>query len=202
MAPARVAEKVSGAMNTFPSIPGWDGIHPAMVHFPIALFLVAPILLLVSLLARQAWRTWAGAALVVMVLGTIAAWLTVASGHAAGQIVDKTQDLAREIGRHEALGVTTRNLFTVLTGVFAALMLLPAVLRRSLPLAARVSLHLVFLVVYSGGTLVLANAASQGGRLVHALGVRAMIEQPREQVNQPQVGVVTSPRLLEEVKAK
>ena len=172
-----------------------------MVHFPIALFLVAPILLLVSLFTRQAWRTWAGAALVLMALGTIAVWLTVASGHAAGQLVDKTQLLAREIGRHEALGVTTRNLFTILTVVFAALMLLPTVLHKSLPLAARIGVHLVFLVVYSGGMLVLGNTASQGGRLVHAFGVRAMIEQARVPVAEPPVGAMTTPAPRVEAKA-
>ena len=181
-------------MTTLLSIPGWDGIHPAMVHFPIALFLVAPLLLLVSLFSRQAWKAWAGSALVLMLLGTLAAWLAVASGHAAGQLVDKTDVLAREIGRHEALGVTTRNLFTLFTGVFAVLMLLPAALHKVLPIWARVGLHTVFLVAYLGGTVVLARAASQGGRLVHEFGVRAMIEQPTAAAVEPQAGVTTPTR--------
>jgi len=29
-------------MKWFPPIPGWDGIHPALVHFPVALLLVVP----------------------------------------------------------------------------------------------------------------------------------------------------------------
>jgi uncharacterized membrane protein len=187
-------------MNTLLALPGWDGIHPAMVHFPIALFLAAPILLLVSLFARQTWKTWAGAALVLMILGTMAVWLAVASGHAAGQLVDKTQILEREIGRHEALGVTTRNLFTVLTGAFVVLMLLPLVLRRALPLPARISLHAVFLVVYLGGTTVLARTANQGGRLVHEFGIQAMIEKSSQPAAGPQAGVVPPPAPREEVK--
>jgi uncharacterized membrane protein len=158
-----------------PSIPGWDGIHPAMVQFSIVLLWVAPLLLLVSLFSRRVWRTWAGASLLVMALGSLAAWLAVASGHAAGQLVDKTPALGQAIARHEVLGVQTRNLFTLFTVVFALLMLLPAIIRRALPAALRITVYALFLVVYLGGTLWIANTASQGGRLVHELGVRAMV---------------------------
>jgi len=162
-------------MTWFPSIPGWDGIHPALVHFPIALLLAVPLLLVVSLFARKSWCAWAGAAWVVMVLGAAAAWLAVGSGHAAGQLVDKTDDLARAIARHEALGVLTRNLFTALALLFAAILLLPAVIRRPLPAPIRISLHAAFLALFLAGTTVLVNAANQGGHLVHERGVRSMV---------------------------
>ena len=163
-------------MTTFPPIPGWDGIHPAMVQFPIVLLFTAPLLLLVSLFAQRTWRTWAIAALIMMALGSFAAWLAVASGHAAGQLVDKTPVLERAIARHEALGALTRTLFTILTLLFAALLLLPAAIKKPLPTAARASLHAVFLVVYLGCTVAIAGAAYRGGRLVHELGVRAMVD--------------------------
>lgn len=180
-------------MTTFPSIPGWDGLHPVMVHFPIALFLAAPVLLLISLLSRQAWRTWAWAALVLMLIGTVAAWLAVATGHAAGQLVDKTDVLAREILRHRALGVATRDLFTLLTVLFAGLLLLPRLLRRSLPTAARASLQALLLLACLAGTLVVGNAASRGGRLVHTLGVRAMLDPPVAPAGEAEDGVAAAP---------
>jgi hypothetical protein len=58
-----------------------------------------------------------------MALGTVATWLAVGSGHAAGQLVDKVAGLQCEIARHEQLGVMTRNLFTLITLVFAGLVL-------------------------------------------------------------------------------
>jgi uncharacterized membrane protein len=124
---------------------------------------------------RQAWRSWASAALLVMAFGSVAAWLAVASGHAAGQLVDKTPVLQQAIARHEALGVTVRNLFTALTLGFALLQLLPGMIKKTVPAAARVSAYALFLVVYLGCTLAIANTASQGGRLVHELGVRALV---------------------------
>jgi uncharacterized membrane protein len=148
-----------------------------MVHFPIALLLAAPVLLLVSLLARQSWRTWANSALLLMVFGTIAAWLAVGSGHAAGQLVDKVGPLQQAITRHEQLGVMTRNLFTLLTLLFAGLMVMvPRLLRKPVAPAWRITVHAVFLVAYLACVGVLANTANQGGRLVHELGVKAMVD--------------------------
>lgn len=160
------------------SIPGWDGVHPALVHFPIALLFAAPILLLVSLFARQAWRSWAIAALVLMVAGTVAAWLAAASGHAAAQLVDKTPDLERAIGRHESLAVTARDLFTLLTVAFASWLAIQAAFPKPLPAALRTTVHALFVVVNVACAIQLVGAADRGGRLVHEAGVRAMVSQP------------------------
>ena len=178
-------------MTSFPSIPGWDGIHPALVHFPIALLLAAPLLLIVSLLAPKSWRPWAGAAWVVMAVGAFAAWLAVGSGHAAGQLVDKTGDLPGAIARHEALGITARNLFSWLVLAFGVILLLPAMIRKPVAPPLRITLHALYLVFYLGGTVVLLNAANQGGRLVHERGVRSVVG---ERVAPPETPAATTTR--------
>ena len=157
------------------AIPSWDGVHPAMVHFPIALLFAAPVLLFVSLFTPRAWRSWAIASLVLMVVGTVAAWLAAASGHAAAQLVDKTGSLEQAIGRHESLAVTARNLFTIMTLVFGALMVLHAALRKQMPTALRTTVHVLFLGGYAVCAIQLAGAADRGGRLVHEAGVRALV---------------------------
>lgn len=162
-------------MNALPAIPGWDGIHPLMVQFTVVLFSITPVLLVASLLSRKAWDTWAKATLLVMTLGMIASWLAVASGHAAAQLVDKSVLLQRQIGAHEALGVQTRNVFTLLTLAFGLLVFLPGWLKRTLPSPARYALYASFLVVGCAAGLVMGHAASLGGRLVHESGVRAMV---------------------------
>ena len=165
-------------MSWFPAIPGWDGIHPAMVQFPIALLIAVPALLLVSLLTLKSWRTWACAALLLMALGTIGAWLAVGSGHAAAQLVDKTGPLAAAIRAHEVMAVNARNLFTLLTVIFAAILILTSMLKTPLAAPVRISLYAVFFVIYVGALGVLAHTADRGGRLVHEYGVRAMMVQP------------------------
>ena len=64
----------------FPPIPSWDGLHPLIIHFPIALLLVAPILVLLGLISPNRGRAFLGAALILMVLGTIASWIAVSTG--------------------------------------------------------------------------------------------------------------------------
>jgi len=170
-------------MNWFPAIPGWDGIHPAMVMFPVALLLVTPLLVFASFFARGAWRAWAAAALVTMALGTVAAWFAVSSGHAAGQLVDKTKELEGTILRHEALGMTVRNLFTLLTLLWAAIVLLPTWIRRPIPQGLRIGVHVLFLAGYVASVGALARAADAGGRLVHQQGVQAMVDAPMAKVS-------------------
>lgn len=170
-------------MSWFPTIPGWDGIHPAMVMFPVALLLATPLLVAASLFARGAWRSWAGAALLMMALGTIAAWMAAGSGHAAGQMVDKTRELEAAILRHEALGVAVRNLFTLLTVIWALLVLLPTWIKRPIPQSLRIGVHVLFLAGYVASVGLLARTADAGGRLVHEHGVRAMVDAPMAKID-------------------
>jgi uncharacterized membrane protein len=162
-------------MKPFPSIPAWDGLHPAMVHFPIALLFAAPLLLLVSLFMRRSWRPWAIASLTLMTIGTIGAWFAAGTGHAAAQLIEKTSVLERAIGQHEALGVTTRNWFTLVTVLFGAVLLVEKMLKRPLTTPWRTVAHSFILVACVGCAMMLANAANLGGRLVHQSGLRAMV---------------------------
>lgn len=188
-------------MNWYPVIPGWDGIHPAMVMFPVALLLATPLLVLASLFARGAWRAWAGAALLTMALGTLAAWFAVGSGHAAGQLVDKTGGMAASILRHEALGVMARNVFTGLTLVYLLLYLLPTWIRRPLPDVLRIVVHAVFLVAFVGATGFVARAADAGGRLVHQEGLQAFVEAPMARIDRSTAGPVAPPAPDKPVRA-
>ena len=156
-----------------PPLPSWDGLHPLIVHFPVALLLVAPLFVLLALFVRAHRRGLLLAALALMVLGTAAAWVAVGTGEAAGRLVERTPAVNAVLGHHEDLAESTRAVFTVLTLVFAGMVFAPALLRREPGEIATVALALSFLAVYGAGTLVLANTAHNGGRLVHELGVRS-----------------------------
>lgn len=156
------------------SIPSWQGLHPLVVHFPIALLTVAPILIVVGLLLKRA-PAFLGAALLVMALGTSGAWLAVASGDAAAHAAEGTVGLEPLLEQHEEMAETARTLFTVLTLVFGALLAVPLALKTELGRSLRVASYGGLLAVYAGALVYLANTAHQGARLVHEKGVRALV---------------------------
>ena len=155
-------------------IPGWQGLHPLVVHFPIALLTVAPILIVVGLFLKRA-PAFLGAALLVMALGTAGAWVAVASGAAAAHVVEGTPGVEPLLERHEEMAETARTMFTVLTLVFGALVAVPLAIKTELGRSLRVASYGGLLAVYAAALVYLANTAHQGARLGHEKGVYALV---------------------------
>ena len=161
-------------MFAFPPIPSWDALHPLIIHFPIALLLIAPILVLLGIVLPKHGRGLFIAAFVVMALGTIATYFAVATGQAAAELAERTPGIAAVLERHEEMAETTRAIFTALTVVFAGILFLPSLFKRNLGRKSAAVVSLAFLVFYAAGAVVLMNVGHEGGRLVHEYGVRAM----------------------------
>jgi uncharacterized membrane protein len=173
-----------------PLVPPWNDVHPVIVHFPIALLPVAALLLLLGL-AASSRRTLLGAALLVMSLGTVSAWVAVATGDAASRAAGRFPGLAPVVERHAELAAATRTLFSTLTLAFATLLVAPWAIRRELPRAARLAGYGVLLAAYSASLVCLALTADQGGRLAHQSGPRPVAVQTAEH---PGSGSAEGPR--------
>ena len=162
------------ALETLPPLPNWTELHPLVVHFPIALLLVAPLFIVVGIIGNaQKGRPFLVAALLLMVLGTGGIFLAGATGEAAGEVAHHTASLNAVLDRHEELAEATRMVFSVLTAVFASLLFLPRLFKIEAtgPLAR--ILPLAFLLLYTAGAVLLVNTAHHGGRLVHELGIHS-----------------------------
>lgn len=163
-------------MFQVPPIPSFDGLHPLIIHFPIALLFIAPLFVAIgALLTPRRGRPLLYSALLLMVVGTASIFLAVETGEAAGKLADRNPEVNAALEDHEELAESTRLMFTVLTAIFAAIVAAPLFRRREPGRLASTVLPLAFLVVYGGGMVLLANTADHGGRLVHQLGVHAMI---------------------------
>lgn len=157
-----------------PPLPSWSSLHPLVVHFPIALLTVTPLLVLVGLAHRRT-RGFLSAAFLVMALGTAAAWLAVATGESAAQLVDRLPGVEPLLLRHEQMADTVRVLFTILTLLYAGLLTLPRALRRDPGTAARWVSYGAWMGAYGGALIYLVSTAHQGGRLVHEQGIHALV---------------------------
>lgn len=161
-------------MFGLPPLPGWDGLHPLIVHFPVALLIVVPLFILLGLIRKSWRRAMMTSALLLMILGTAATWLAVPTGEAAGKLAERSPAMEVVLERHESLAETSRTLFTILTAIFAVMLIGLKSFKRESELAPTLAVHVPFLALYLAGLLVLANTAHNGGRLVHEFGTLAM----------------------------
>lgn len=163
-------------MFSLPPVPSWDGLHPLIIHFPIALLLAAPLLILIGAFMRpKAGRTMMLAAFILMLLGTISVFVALETGEAAAELADRTPAISAQLERHEHMAETARAVFSVLTVAFGVLLLIPVVMRREFSRAMHTIVPLLFVLAYLGGAMLLVNTAHEGGRLVHEFGVKAIV---------------------------
>lgn len=163
-------------MFQLPPVPSWDGLHPLIIHFPIALLLVAPLFILIGAVVEpRRGRVFLIAALVMLVLGATSIFFAVETGEAAGKLAERSPQINAVLEQHEELAERTKLVFSVLTFALAVLIFLPALLRRELSRVAYVAMPLIFLFFYGAGMLLLSNTAHNGGRLVHEFGVHAIV---------------------------
>jgi uncharacterized membrane protein len=160
---------MSGFQRTFLS--GLPNLHPAIVHFPIAL-LPAAILFDFVLLARAraAWADRAAAWLYSFAaVGAIAAMRAgQAAQHSVGPLAPAARDLLHE---HERLGERAAWLL-----VAVALLRTVATWRdRRTDVVPRGLLRVLLLAAGLAGIVLLVGAGDRGGRLVyrHGVGVTA-----------------------------
>lgn len=165
---------------TLPPIPTWEGLHPIIVHFPIALLLVAPLFLVLPLLFRKHARALSGAALLLMLAGTAGAIIAVETGEAAGQLAD-FEDLEKGppvLKEHQQFAERTRNIFIGLSVLYAAGWLASLRMKKTLPAWVVPGSQVLFLALYLLGSAQLAHTGHLGGRLVHEFGIRAEVAAP------------------------
>lgn len=160
-------------MNLLPPIPPWDQVHPIVVHFPIALLLTAPLAVLGAIVFRGWTRHLLVVAAVLVVIGTGFAALATASGDAAEGFTKGVAGAESVLDRHEDLAELSRNAFI---GLSVALVLLAALVWRlgdRLPRRVALAGMALYLAAHLVGAGILANAAHEGGVLVHQLGVKS-----------------------------
>lgn len=147
-------------MFSIPSFPSWDSLHPLVVHFPIALLLIAPFFMALGhFLPRTKAKHTIFAGFALVVIGTGFLFLTTETGDAAADQVQKTPAIRSLLHQHEELAETTEIAFGSLLAPFAALMFGPRLLNRELTIRTFRTGLAVLLLAYIGAALLLVNTA-------------------------------------------
>lgn len=166
----RMHGRTSAGMNEL-FFPQGRELHHVIVHVPIILLLIAPLLVLAGMCLPPASKDLAlGVALALMVMGTLAAFAATVTGEAAMNSVGATPAFQAALAQHRALAQSTVELFSALTLGFGALYFAPRLLRSRLDSYLGTSLLAIYLVFYATGSLLLVHTALEGGHLVRALG--------------------------------
>lgn len=158
-----------------PPLPSWPGSHPLIIHLPLGLLPVAPVLILLGLVFQKCGRAYWWSAFTMMAIGTVGAWLAVASGGAAWELAIKSGEVGKVLEHHEALAFLTRIVFTALTLLYLVVLLGPAASKKELSRRANWGIQGPFLLLYAAGLIVLAQAGHEGARAVHEFGALAVL---------------------------
>ena len=157
-------------MVQLPPIPGWSSLHPLIVHFPIALFLLLPLLLLAAAMSRKTTNhAFLVAAFVLMVLATGFLYLTYLTGDAMAVASEDGATVSAVMKHHCSLAGYTVSAFTLATTLFAVALLVRRVMRLEDMRDLTPWIPISFLVSYLLGVFWLVLTAHQGATLAHEL---------------------------------
>jgi len=150
-------------------MPPFNHLHPLIVHFPIALLMFAPALVVLGLAWPAQRRGIHLAALTNLAAGVLSAVAALVTGNAASSLAQRTPALRLALAAHEHYAQLTVAGFAVLTAAFAFLWFLPGALGR-----ARLNFLLgLWLVLCAAWLTMLIQTGRLGGLMVHELGTHS-----------------------------
>ena len=157
-------------MTQLPPIPEWSSLHPLIVHFPIVLFLLLPLLMIAAAMSRKTTNhSLLVAAFVLMLLATGFLYLTYLSGNAMATSSQDGSTVGAVIKHHCSLAGYTVSAFTLATTLFAVALLVRRVMRLEDMRDLTPWIPISFLVSYLLGVFWLVLTAHQGATLAHEL---------------------------------
>ena len=145
-------------------IPLPNPLHPALVHFPIALILLGALLAVWAAVFQRGHLPWLTA--VLLVTGAVGAATAVYTGGKQAEMVGDISDRADALlDEHEEWGEQTRNI-----AVAAAFLALASASLTRFPKTAR-GLAVATVIVAAAAAYAVAKTGHIGGQLVYKHGV-------------------------------
>ena len=150
-------------------MPPFNHLHPAIVHFPIALLATAPLLFLIGALWPAQRRGIHTMGLLMLLLGLGGVLLALATGDAAENLAHRTPALRAALDQHEQAADWTVGLFGTLLAAWCVHLGVARLRHRELPSRVGRVLFILWLAVSALGVAALLRTGHLGGRMVHEL---------------------------------
>lgn len=178
-------------------IPDWaPNIHPLIVHFPIALLVVAALVDVVSLGLRRRYASVRHAAVGLYVLGAVAAVVAFFTGRSASDGVDLPVAAISTVNAHADWALWTVWVF----GLYAVIRLGVGFWKRGGDLAV----HLPLALVGVGALFLVQQTAERGAKLVflYGVGVQAVSIEDATRYDDAAPGAVEPPEGATQVQGE
>lgn len=152
----------------------WGSWHPLIVHFPVALLIIAPVFIVLGMIIKQHARFFFVVASILIFAGIGTVFMAISTGEMASNAIPPDPRVAATLDVHVQLGEQCRWLFSVLAVIFLLYILLTTYRISS---QGQLLFLMGYLLVYAYGLVLLINAAHEGGRLVHQHGIVSTLYQ-------------------------
>ncbi len=157
-------------MAALPSLPGWQALHPIVMHIAIPVLVLAPLFIVLAVARRKAPSLpFLRTALALVAAGTIFLYLASGNAPALERLGDTSFRLRAVLNEHVELAELTRTTFTGLTVILAAIVFAPRRFHGGTARPAPAALPVVYLLLYAAGIVILAHTARQGAQLSREL---------------------------------